>query len=1045
MRTWRIGSAHNAALLLLVVTSFTFAAVPTGRQISEGITSANVDRIEIASNGRKRGEIRMVSDAVWQERTNPVSTQPENERSFVYREASRIADSVILRDDYRSIALELDIASGQVFYSDNNISHRPIYDIVSATRAEFVDGRDIRYISFARDPDTGATASLTNDYGDLWVLREGSERSFFYQRSRSESGIQLRDYTNSALVGLNFVNLTGVMSSTNGGQSQSFSIVDISNDVPGIPAKPAVLQGRPSGLSVMQLTLGVDSGDYGLLAKGPGQTWTLRSLFNNNLIGTYYETGRDDWNVFLAVDPAGTQPRLRADLFELQVYDANSGRSAYVIRNSSNKPAPVEQRVTRSTQYPPNQPSADPRPVQPAAQGFHTRLGQVVYGEGGSRVGEYSNLSDGRWRDTNIYGGTLLLAEERRSADAVYLKVPDRNETIQLNLTTRRINRLTSSSTAALYDILSTAELAPPSTPVIAATPSQGPVASGSVGAPVAAETGTSPPTASHSIPVQPGTTRTLPTAAPEPLPQAKRLDTSTNPRLTRASTAPADCGKEAQRPCSAAPAIFVQAGAGAGCPAGSDLFPLVRGGSCWSCPEGSRYLAPSDIEGARGCTYPANQVRAPATFKGLVEIFNCPNGGDARGLDNKCWQCPEGYLPDILEQADGPRGCFKDNAARFTAATLTRTLACPAGSNAEILDNGNCWKCPAGFSRSGSPPSWADACTTNIWDATFASLGAGTCAAGLDNFRGVCERRGSCGTIGGRPCEIGERIPSCDAGAREDFKTNSCVALQPGESPFIAGLGSVSEFYGDSIVTFCKQSIGSLRFDGGTDLGIGANCAKDVFTGAACQFVAASLGGRYAAMVSSAASTGPQFEMFKRKVDDAYSAAPCNALTETLRPAVHHGAASGLSCPDDQFWDPNGSCYSCPEGFSRTMNPVTSSAACVDKPANELARSACAVYRAATEDLENAALCTREVLESGVLLDRPLDLNGAQQEVCMAAGEFAYSIYALIASTESPQKKSSTMRKSLKQLLSKAGAIRKVADKTDNLGTAFDQLAHCH
>ena len=289
------------------------------------------------------------------------------------------------------------------------------------------------------------------------------------------------------------------------------------------------------------------------------------------------------------------------------------------------------------------------------------------------------------------------------------------------------------------------------------------------------------------------------------------------------------------------------------------------------------------------------------------------------------------------------------------------------SGSSAELLDNWNCWECPEGFSRSGSPPSWPDACTTNIWDATFADLGAGVCEPGLENFRGLCERRGACGAIGERPCEIGERIPSCDSGAREDFKTNSCVALQPGESPFIAGLGSLSEFYGDSVVSFCRQWIGRMRFDGSTDLGVGANCTKDILTGAGCQFLAVAMGGRYATMVSSAASAGPQFEQFKQSVDAAYEATPCNALG----PATNHGAANGLACPDGQFWDPNGSCYSCPDGFSRTMNPVTSAGACVDKPANELARSACAVYRGATEDLEEAVLCSREVLESGAGLEK--------------------------------------------------------------------------
>ena len=1041
MRTWRISVLRAAAISLLAVSPIALADVATGRHLSEGVTSHNVDRIELYSHGHKRGELRLVSPGVWQERTNPASDRPSEERAFEYEEAARDDSAVILRDTRRGIELALDIAAGKVFYSDNNIKRQPVYDIGSVTRAEMVNGRRVRYVSFAAEPGSGSPgASLTNESGDLWVLREGDERSFFYERSRSEGGIQLRHYTNQALVGINFLNLTAGLTSTDGRQSRSFAIDDISDDVPPLPGKPPLRSDRPNGRSAMQMILGAVSGDYGVLARGPSQVWTIRSTGDGRLLGTYYETSRDDWSIYLAVDPAGAQPRLRVDLFEMQVYQVNSGRVAYVVRSPSNTPVPSEQRVARSTHYPPNARPQGTRPAPPAATGFHADLGSVVYGEGGSRVGEYTNLGDGRWQDSNIYGGSLVLAEERRSADAVYLSVPGRNETIQLNLTTRRVNRLTSASTAALYDILSTT--ARPPSPLAAPEVS----VAGDTAAAVPVTNTPAPTTRTPTLPATSPRARgpIMPVEDRQPLPPPVRLDTRTNPRLTRASTSPTECGNEGQRPCSTAPAEFVQAGAAQGCPSGSQLFPLVRGGSCWSCPEGSRYIFPSDIEGPQACTFPASQARAPARYTGLVQMFRCPNGGEARGLDNRCFKCPEGYRPDLLEQADGPRGCFRDKPARFAAATRTRTLACPEGSNAELLDNGNCWECPDGFSRSGSPPSWPDACTTNIWDATFASLGAGTCKSGLENFRGVCERRGACGAIGGRPCEIGERMPSCDSGAREDFKTNSCVALQPGESPFIAGLGSVGEFYGDSVVAFCQQAIGNLRFDGSTDLGIGANCTKDIFTGAGCQYLAAAMGGRYAAMLTSAASVGPQFEQFKRNVDVAYEAAPCNALTETLRPATHHGAASGFACPDEQFWDPNGSCYSCPDGFSRTMNPVTSAGACVDKPANELARSACAVYRAATQDLEDAVLCSREVLESGVFLERPLDLSGAQSQVCMAAGEFAFSVYTLITSMESPEKKSGRIRDALKQFTGIVGAAAKASDKGDALGTAFDQLEHC-
>jgi len=52
----------------------------------------------------------------------------------------------------------------------------------------------------------------------------------------------------------------------------------------------------------------------------------------------------------------------------------------------------------------------------------------------------------------------------------------------------------------------------------------------------------------------------------------------------------------------------------------------------------------------------------------------------------------------------------------------------------------------------------------------------------------------------------------------------------------------------------------------------------------------------------------------------------------ETTRKATRHGRGKGLlgtDCARGQFWDPNGSCYSCPRGYTRTAAPVTANNAC--------------------------------------------------------------------------------------------------------------------
>lgn len=52
----------------------------------------------------------------------------------------------------------------------------------------------------------------------------------------------------------------------------------------------------------------------------------------------------------------------------------------------------------------------------------------------------------------------------------------------------------------------------------------------------------------------------------------------------------------------------------------------------------------------------------------------------------------------------------------------------------------------------------------------------------------------------------------------------------------------------------------------------------------------------------------------------------------ETTARAKRHGRGTGLlgtDCPKGQFWDPNGSCWSCPRGYARTAAPVTAKNAC--------------------------------------------------------------------------------------------------------------------
>jgi hypothetical protein len=479
-----------------------------------------------------------------------------------------------------------------------------------------------------------------------------------------------------------------------------------------------------------------------------------------------------------------------------------------------------------------------------------------------------------------------------------------------------------------------------------------------------------------------------------------------------------ANCGGDGQRPCTVAPSQFAGKKPSQ-CPTGA-FFDLIDGGSCWRCPAGSRRTV-FHVKSKDACEVPAHEKFSSASRhgrgKGLLRT-DCARGQffDPNGY---CWSCPSGYRRTAHPVTSG-RACAATVRAGRSHASAAGSLACPQGSFFDLIDGGTCWRCPSGYSRTLSHVKAGDACAA----APLAGLGAafGACNQGHVNIGGACSRIGQCGASGQRPCLLGERIPSCNANLREDFKRNVCVALKPGETPFLAGLASLSELYGDTLRAVCRQSLGVLNIPAQTPLAMGANCSKDVIAGAACEVMVETAGGNAADSVGSAISATAMPAQFKAETDRAYQTAPCNAYAEKTAPAQRHGrghGAIGTDCGPGQFWDPNGSCYSCSKGYTRTLNPVTSPAACVDKFGGEVVRSACSVYKAVDRMFGDSAKCAVEVMESGAFLSQKLDFQSASREYCMATGEFAYSIYSLVAAAhESPKKKEEKLTSSLQRLI---------------------------
>jgi hypothetical protein len=333
------------------------------------------------------------------------------------------------------------------------------------------------------------------------------------------------------------------------------------------------------------------------------------------------------------------------------------------------------------------------------------------------------------------------------------------------------------------------------------------------------------------------------------------------------------------------------------------------------------------------------------------------------------------------------------------------------------------------------------------------------SCDTDLAEIRGACMRKGECGAEGQRPCLMGERIPSCNAGLKENFKKNVCAGLAPGETPFTGGLASLSEFYGDGVKALCQQGLGTIRIDTSTPVGLGAECTKNVFIGAACDFMASKvLGGDAVGMVGqiadsprAVAAAAEQAKIFDRKVNAAYQSGACSQYAEKLAPATPHGRGSGMKCGSGQFWDPNGSCYSCPPGYTRTLEAVTSARACVDKPAGELLRSSCAVFKAASEDMAKGVECTTEILTSGVFIDQNIGFEGASRGFCIATGELTYAIVDVMLPGKTPDNKAKKIKTSLDKFVQtvkktgkQIGAVASIVGASSEVVSEFDKLKSC-
>ncbi len=454
------------------------------------------------------------------------------------------------------------------------------------------------------------------------------------------------------------------------------------------------------------------------------------------------------------------------------------------------------------------------------------------------------------------------------------------------------------------------------------------------------------------------------------------------------------DCGKEGQAPCAFSEAKFE--GKQGGLCATGQFFDLIEGGTCWTCPSGlARTVFAVNTD--KACEKVASTDFRRANEHGRGTGFfrtDCPGGQFWDIVDGNCHSCPAGFSMQVFEHVHSERKCARGIPATWTRATKIGP-PCGAGKLWDPRNGGECWSCPEGFVRTVAPVNSSLACE-------YKMIGGGTgllgCNAGLSSIRNVCVKTGVCGKEGQRPCEVTERIPSCDAGLRENFKTNQCVKLRTGETPFTGGLSSLAEFWGATLQTRCKSILGSIDIGGQGNAGVAARCTKDTAVGFACALLKDVAAG-YTDIANSVLEAAPTVGTLAEQMNAAAAKPPCSDFGERFAKTTKHGKATGViktDCPSGQFWDPDGNCYSCPTDFTRTLFPVTHERACTDRVGGNLMRFGCGAVEGIKAKFGETTKCTVEMVENGSIFDKPIDVKNADQVVCMATGELGYNIIKL-------------------------------------------------
>lgn len=148
----------------------------------------------------------------------------------------------------------------------------------------------------------------------------------------------------------------------------------------------------------------------------------------------------------------------------------------------------------------------------------------------------------------------------------------------------------------------------------------------------------------------------------------------------------------------------------------GGSFFDPINGGSCWSCPDGTRRTV-FPVNQAKACESPGGQTFSRASDRGaptsaspFLPKTQCPGGAFLDVGRGRCYSCPSG-AKRTLEAVTSERACVSSTQASFQSARNAGKAGCAAGSFFDPINGGTCWACPSGSKRTAFPVNGDKAC----------------------------------------------------------------------------------------------------------------------------------------------------------------------------------------------------------------------------------------------------------------------------------------------------------------------------------------------